>query len=90
MNIGKTLFAQVMEYVPWKTFGRIMRPAWRRCGGADAELCRSVSCDGVRAIDVARIAARYRGLPDVESIQVVSHGTRWRAGQSTEIKNQPL
>ena len=24
MNIGKTLFAQVMEYVPWKTFGRII------------------------------------------------------------------
>ena len=24
MNIGKTLFAQVMEHVPWKTFGRII------------------------------------------------------------------
>ena len=24
MNVGKTLFAQVMEYVPWKTFGRII------------------------------------------------------------------
>lgn len=24
MNIGKTLFAQIMEYVPWKTFGRII------------------------------------------------------------------
>jgi len=24
MNVGKTLFAQVMEYVPWKTFGRIV------------------------------------------------------------------
>jgi len=22
MNTGKTLFAQVMEHVPWKTFGR--------------------------------------------------------------------
>jgi len=22
MNVGKTLFAQVMEYVPWKKFGR--------------------------------------------------------------------
>ena len=22
--MGKTLFAQVMEYVPWKTFGRII------------------------------------------------------------------
>jgi len=24
MNLGKTLFAQVMEFVPWKTFGRIV------------------------------------------------------------------
>jgi hypothetical protein len=24
MNMGKTLFAQVMEFVPWKTFGRII------------------------------------------------------------------
>jgi hypothetical protein len=24
MNVGKTLFAQVMGYVPWKTFGRII------------------------------------------------------------------
>ena len=24
MNVGKTLFAQVMEFVPWKAFGRII------------------------------------------------------------------
>ena len=24
MNLGKTLFAQIMEYVPWKTFERIV------------------------------------------------------------------
>jgi hypothetical protein len=24
MNVGKTLFAQVMEYIPWKTFGRVI------------------------------------------------------------------
>ncbi len=24
MNAGKTLFAQIMEFVPWKTFGRIV------------------------------------------------------------------
>jgi hypothetical protein len=24
MNFGKTLFAQVMEFVPWKTFERII------------------------------------------------------------------
>jgi len=24
MNVGKTLFAQVMDFVPWKTFTRII------------------------------------------------------------------
>jgi hypothetical protein len=24
MNIGKTLFAQIMEYVPWASFTRIV------------------------------------------------------------------
>ena len=36
MNVGKTLFAQVMEFVPWKTFGRIVE---RHQGvGADLNL----------------------------------------------------
>lgn len=39
MNFGKTLFAQVMEYVAWKTFGRIID---RHCGDA-----------GVRTFDCA-------------------------------------
>ncbi|MGH8114757.1 MAG: DUF4372 domain-containing protein [Rhodanobacteraceae bacterium] len=24
MNVGKTLFAQIMEFAPWNTFGRII------------------------------------------------------------------
>lgn len=24
MNVGKTLFAQLMEFVPWTSFGRIV------------------------------------------------------------------
>ena len=39
MNVGKTLFAQVMEFVPWKTFGRIIE---RHAGDA-----------GVRTLDCA-------------------------------------
>jgi hypothetical protein len=33
MNVGKTLFAQVMEYVPWKTFGRIINRYRGDAGG---------------------------------------------------------
>ena len=46
MNVGKTLFAQLMEFVPWKTFGRIVD---RRHGDAGM---RSLGC-----ADVFRILA---------------------------------
>ena len=32
MNAGRTLFAQVMEFVPWKTFGRIIAKHKGDCG----------------------------------------------------------
>ena len=52
MNVGKTLFAQVMEqvmeYVPWKTLGRIID----RHGG-DAGVRRPVSRDGFCTDDLA-------------------------------------
>jgi hypothetical protein len=38
MNAGKTLFAQVMEFVPWKTFGRIIAEHKGDCG------VRTLSC----------------------------------------------
>ena len=46
MNVGKTLFAQLMEFVPWKAFGRIVE---RRQGDAGV---RSLGC-----ADVFRILA---------------------------------
>jgi len=39
MNVGKTLFAQVMEFVPWKTFERIIE---RHKGDAGV---RTLGCD---------------------------------------------
>lgn len=53
MNVGKTLFAQVMEYVPWKTFGRIID----RHGG-DAGV-RTLSCaDLFRVMAFAQLTWR--------------------------------
>ena len=46
MNVGKTLFAQVMEFVPWKTFGRIVD---RHKGDA---CIRTLSC-----ADLSRVMA---------------------------------
>ena len=60
MNVGKTLFAQVMEYVPWKTFGRIVK----RHGG-DAGV-RTLDCaDLFRVMAFAQLTWR-ESLRDIE------------------------
>jgi len=64
MNVGKTLFAQVMEYVPWKTFGPIIE----RHGG-DAGV-RTLGC-----ADLFRVIARPV-VGDKESAGLVREATR--------------
>src|ERR1019366_1081405 len=60
MNVGKTLFAQIMEYVPWKTFGRIIA----RHGG-DAGV-RTLGCaDLFRVMAFAQLTWR-ESLRDIE------------------------
>jgi hypothetical protein len=61
MNVGKTLFAQVMEFVPWKTFGRIVE---RHKGDAGV---RTLSCaDLFRVMAFAQLTWR-ESLRDIES-----------------------
>ena len=61
MNVGKTLFAQVMEQVPWKTLGRIID----RHGG-DAGV-RTLDCaDLFRVMAFAPMTWR-EPLPDIGS-----------------------
>ena len=60
MNVGKTLFAQVMEYVPWKTFGRIIN---RYRGDAGV---RTLDCaDLFRVMAFAQLTWR-ESLRDIE------------------------
>ena len=60
MNVGKTLFAQVIEYVPWKTVGRVID----RHGG-DAGV-RTLSCaDLFRVMAFAQLTWR-ESLRDIE------------------------
>ena len=57
MNVGKTLFAQVMEFVPWKTFGRIIQ---RHKGDAGV---RTLGCaDLFRVMAFARTRLRRQAL----------------------------
>ena len=60
MNVGKTLFAQIMEYIPWKTFGRIID----RHGGDTG--VRTLSCaDLFRIMAFAQLTWR-ESLRDIE------------------------
>ena len=61
MNLGKTLFAQVMEFVPWKTFGRIID---RHQGDASV---RTLGCaDLFRVMAFAQLTWR-ESLRDIEA-----------------------
>ena len=61
MNVGKTLFAQVMEFVPWKTFGRIIE---RHKGDVGV---RTLSCaDLFRLMAFAQLTWR-ESLRDIEA-----------------------
>ena len=60
MNVGKTLFAQVMEFVPWKAFGRIVQ---RHKGDAGV---RTLDCaDLFRIMAFAQLTWR-ESLRDIE------------------------
>ena len=60
MNTGKTLFAQIMEYVPWTSFQRIIQ----RHGG-DAGVRRLACTEQFRAMAFAQLTWR-ESLRDIE------------------------
>jgi hypothetical protein len=45
MNVGKTLFAQVMEFVMWKTFERIIERHKGDAGVRTADRASGIICD---------------------------------------------
>ena len=74
MNVGKTLFAQVMEFVPWKTFGRIVE---RHKGDASV---RTLSCaDLFRVMAFAQITWR-ESLRDIEACLAANQAKLFHMG----------
>jgi hypothetical protein len=74
MNVGKTLFAQVMEYVPWKTFGRIVK---RHNGDAGV---RTLSCaDLFRIMAFAQLTWR-ESLRDIEACLAANQAKLFHMG----------
>jgi hypothetical protein len=79
MNVGKTLFAQVMEFVPWKTFGRIIE---RHRGDAGV---RTLGCaDLFRIMAFAQLTWR-ESLRDIEACLSANRGKLFHMG----LKNVP-
>ena len=76
MNVGKTLFAQVMEYVPWKAFGRIVD----RHGG-DAGV-RTLDCaDVFRVMAFSQLTWR-ESLRDIEACLAANKAKLFHMGLS--------
>lgn len=74
MNVGKTLFAQVMEFIPWKTFGRIID---RHLGNAGV---RTLSCgDLFRVMVFAQLTWR-ESLRDIEVCLSANRGKLFHMG----------
>ena len=61
VNYGKTLFAQVMEFVPWKTFGRIID---RHAGDAGV---RTLSCAELFRVMVFAQLTWRESLRDIQA-----------------------
>jgi len=79
MNLGKTLFAQIMEFIPWKTFGRIID---RYNGDAGV---RTLSCaDVFRLMAFSQLTWR-ESLRDIEACLTTHHKKLFHMG----IKNIP-
>ena len=84
MYVGKTLFAQVMEQVPWTSFARIVQ---RHAGDARV---RTLSCaEQFRALAFAQLTWR-ESLRDIEASLSANSGKLYSMGLRSAVKKQDL
>ena len=84
MNLGKTLFAQIMEFVPWTSFARIVA----RYGG-DTRV-RSLSCtEQFRAMAFAQLTYR-ESLRDIETCLLAHQTKLYSMGFRTPVRRSTL
>ena len=84
MYAGKTLFAQIMEFVPWTSFERIVQ---RYCGNAGA---RSLSCaEQFRAMAFAQLTWR-ESLRDIEVSLSANTTKLYAMGFRSAVKRSTL
>jgi hypothetical protein len=84
VNAGKTLFAQVMEFVPWTSFARIVH----RYGGNSG--VRTLSCaEQFRAMAFAQLTWR-ESLRDIEASLSANAGKLYAMGFRSAVKRSTL
>lgn len=84
MNVGKTLFAQVMEFVPWTSFSRIVQ----RYGGNAG--VRTLSCaEQFRAMAFAQLTWR-ESLRDIEASLSANASKLYAMGFRSAVKRSTL
>lgn len=84
MNTGKTLFAQLMDFLPWKTFGRIIA----RYDG-DSRV-RTLSCgEQYRAMAFAQLTYR-ESLRDIETCLSVHASRLYHMGFTEPVRRSTL
>jgi Domain of unknown function (DUF4372)/Transposase DDE domain len=84
MNLGKTLFAQLMEFVPWTSFARIVV----RYGG-DSRV-RSLSCtEQFRAMAFAQLTYR-ESLRDIETCLLANQTKLYGMGFRVPVRRSTL
>jgi Domain of unknown function (DUF4372)/Transposase DDE domain len=84
MYVGKTLFAQVMEFVPWTSFARIVQ----RYGGNAG--VRTLSCaEQFRAMAFAQLTWR-ESLRDIEASLSANAGKLYAMGFRSAVKRSTL
>jgi hypothetical protein len=84
MNAGKTLFAQIMEFVPWTSFTRIVQ---RYAGNAGV---RTLSCaEQFRAMAFAQLTWR-ESLRDIEASLSANASKLYAMGFRSAVKRSTL
>src|SRR5450830_669769 len=84
MNTGKTLFAQVMDFLPWKTFHRIVD----RYNGNHR--IRTLSCaDQFRIMAFAQLTYR-ESLRDIEVCLAAQAGKLYHMGIAEPVARSTL
>ena len=84
MNAGKTLFAQVMEFVPWTSFARIVQ---RYDGNAGV---RTLTCaEQLRAMAFAQLTWR-ESLRDIEASLAANASKLYAMGFRSPVKRSTL